>query len=106
MITVYTDGASSGNPGPGWAMYVIEESKVESQKSEVGATHESHGISFNSPVIIKNRIRLEHCTNNDAEYLAVIHALKHLINNHLQLIATNYNQLQPVATSFNQLQPI
>ncbi len=49
---VYTDGASSGNPGPGWAMWVIED--------------------------IQKRERLEHCTNNEAEYLAVIHALKYL----------------------------
>lgn len=52
---VYTDGASSGNPGPGWAMWVIGD--------------------------IQKRERLEHCTNNEAEYLAVIHALKYLQSN-------------------------
>ena len=52
-LIVYTDGASSGNPGPGWAMWVIGS--------------------------IKQRERLPHCTNNEAEYLAVIGALKQLI---------------------------
>lgn len=64
MITVYTDGASSGNPGPGWAMYVIEESRVTGRESRV----------------VKNRVRLELCTNNEAEYLAVVYALKHLLS--------------------------
>ncbi|MFA6005751.1 MAG: ribonuclease HI family protein [Patescibacteria group bacterium] len=63
MITVYTDGASSGNPGPGWAMYVIE---IRNSKSETRN--------------IQNRVRLEHCTNNEAEYLAVIYALEYLSN--------------------------
>lgn len=58
MITVYTDGACSGNPGPGWAMYVIEKSET----------------------VVKKRVRLEHCTNNEAEYLAVVHALQELIS--------------------------
>ena len=56
---VYTDGASSGNPGPGWAMWV-----VENPKSQIPIT--------------QKRERLEHCTNNEAEYLAVIHALQYL----------------------------
>ena len=81
MITVYTDGASSGNPGPGWAMYVIEFSAPISPKSPL------------SPLLpslpIKNRVRLEHCTNNDAEYLAVIYALKYLSNESYKSHETN-----------------
>lgn len=52
-LIIYTDGASMGNPGPGFAMFVIGD--------------------------LKKRIKLEHCTNNEAEYLAVIYALKELI---------------------------
>jgi len=54
-LIVYTDGASSGNPGPGWAMYVIGK--------------------------LEKRVRLEHCTNNEAEYQAVVSALEELLAN-------------------------
>lgn len=56
MLIIFTDGASSGNPGPGWAMWVV---KKDAQ-------------------IEKARVRLDHCTNNEAEYLALIHALKYV----------------------------
>jgi len=59
-LVVFTDGASSGNPGPGFAMFVV--------------------TSYQLPVT-KKRIALKHCTNNEAEYLAVVHALKYLIEN-------------------------
>ncbi|OGK66272.1 hypothetical protein A2209_00860 [Candidatus Roizmanbacteria bacterium RIFOXYA1_FULL_41_12] len=52
-LTVFTDGASSGNPGPGWAMYVIGK--------------------------LSKRVRMPHCTNNEAEYQAVVSALEELI---------------------------
>jgi len=52
-LIIYTDGASSGNPGPGWAMWVIGK--------------------------LQKRQRLTHCTNNEAEYLAVVYALEELI---------------------------
>ena len=54
-LTIYTDGASSGNPGPGWAMYVINK--------------------------LQKRVKMEHCTNNEAEYQAVVSALEELIAN-------------------------
>ncbi len=54
-LIVYTDGASRGNPGPGWAMYVI------------GA--------------LEKRVKLDYCTNNEAEYQAVVSALQELIAN-------------------------
>ena len=53
-LVVFTDGACSGNPGPGWAMYVIND--------------------------LKKRVRLNYCTNNEAEYKAVIYALEELVN--------------------------
>ncbi|MCR4328985.1 MAG: ribonuclease HI family protein [Candidatus Roizmanbacteria bacterium] len=61
MIIIYTDGASSGNPGPGWAMWVVQKDKK----------------------LHRERVKLEYCTNNEAEYLSVLHALKWLITNHL-----------------------
>lgn len=57
MLKVYTDGASLGNPGPGWAMWVILFSGGKRQK----------------------RVRLSYCTNNEAEYKAVIYALEDLL---------------------------
>ncbi|PJE62647.1 ribonuclease H [Candidatus Roizmanbacteria bacterium CG10_big_fil_rev_8_21_14_0_10_39_6] len=57
MLTIYTDGASSGNPGPGWAMWVVQKNRK---------TH-------------SERAKLDYCTNNEAEYLSVLHALKWLL---------------------------
>jgi len=54
QLIIFTDGASSGNPGPGWAMFVIGN--------------------------LKKRVKLEYCTNNEAEYKAVIYALTELIS--------------------------
>ena len=54
-LTIFTDGACSGNPGPGWAMYVIAD--------------------------LKKRVRLDYCTNNEAEYKGVIYALEELVKN-------------------------
>ena len=54
MIRIYTDGACSGNPGPGgWAAIVLED----------GAEREFHG-------------RQEQTTNNRMEMLAVIRGLE------------------------------
>jgi len=58
-LIVFTDGASSGNPGPGYAMFVIQ--------TDAGVTLKQH------------RVKLEHCTNNEAEYKGVIFALEELI---------------------------
>jgi ribonuclease HI len=58
-LVVFTDGASSGNPGPGYAMFVIQ--------TQSGITLKQH------------RVKLEHCTNNEAEYKGVIYALEELI---------------------------
>jgi len=58
-LVIFTDGASSGNPGPGYAMFVI--------RTETGNTLKQH------------RVKLEHCTNNEAEYKGVIFALEELL---------------------------
>ena len=56
MIDVYIDGSSKGNPGPGGAGIVIQDK----------ATHETLAI---------HGIPLGHVTNNQAEFLALKHAL-------------------------------
>ena len=56
MIEVYIDGSSKGNPGPGGAGIVFRDK----------ATQGTIGI---------RRIPLEHVTNNQAEFLALKHAL-------------------------------
>ncbi len=66
MLKIYTDGASSGNPGPGWAMWVI--GKAQGPESKI-------------QIIKEKRIRLEKCTNNEAEYKAVIFSLEDLVAN-------------------------
>lgn len=70
MTTVYTDGACSGNPGPGWAMWVIESDvSLRAEPLIRGEARQS-----------QKRVKLDYCTNNEAEYLAVIYALKDLIS--------------------------
>lgn len=56
-ITIYTDGASRGNPGPAGAGVVFENEKGQSFKEY------AHFLGSK-------------LTNNEAEYLAVIFALK------------------------------
>lgn len=59
MITIYTDGSSRGNPGPGgWAGIVASENKVV----ELGG-------------------REEHTTNNRMELVGAIKSLEFSINN-------------------------
>ena len=56
MIEVYIDGSSKGNPGPGGAGIVIKNAATKELLS-------AHGIP------------LGHVTNNQAEFLALKHAL-------------------------------
>ena len=56
IIEVYIDGSSKGNPGPGGAGIVIQDK----------ATQETLGI---------HGIPLGYVTNNQAEFLALKHAL-------------------------------
>jgi ribonuclease HI len=61
MIEVYIDGSSKGNPGPGGAGIVIQDTTA---KEIIGI----HGIP------------LGYVTNNQAEFLALKHALMELKN--------------------------
>ena len=56
MIRVYTDGASRGNPGPGAIAFIILDGKGE--------------------VIMEHKHFIGKCTNNIAEYRALISALE------------------------------
>ncbi len=56
MIEIYIDGSSKGNPGPGGAGIVIKKAATEELLT-------AHGIP------------LGHVTNNQAEFLALKHAL-------------------------------
>jgi ribonuclease HI len=72
VLPIHTDGASSGNPGPGFAMWIILEPTEKNKLSSINA---------NSKVIREERIKLNYCTNNEAEYKAVIYALNDLLEN-------------------------
>jgi len=62
-FTIYTDGSSRGNPGPGgWAAILIQNSKGKAQ-NEVASIKELGG-------------REEHTTNNRMELKAAIEGLK------------------------------
>jgi ribonuclease HI len=68
--TIYTDGSSRGNPGPGgWAAIIVEspESKVESQNK---------GTKNRSAIIREIGGREEYTTNNRMELKAAIEGLK------------------------------
>jgi ribonuclease HI len=56
IYQIYTDGGSRGNPGPGAIGVVIKNEDDE--------------------IIYEMAKYLGRCTNNEAEYLAVFHALK------------------------------
>src|SRR5262249_4840945 len=58
LLTIHTDGASRGNPGPAAYAYTIEGDGIESV--EIGAC-------------------LGKMTNNQAEYTALVRALEHAL---------------------------
>jgi len=61
MTNVYFDGASRGNPGKGaWGFYIDDK-------------------SFGAAV-------LDHCTNNQAEYLGALEALKYCVKNDIKSV--------------------
>ena len=63
MITIYTDGASRGNPGPGgWAGIIISDEKVK----EIGG-------------------REEHTTNNRMELMGAIKSLESVSDQYIEL---------------------
>ena len=62
MITIYTDGSSRGNPGPGgWAAIIMLDDSSKSQIVEIGG-------------------REDHTTNNKMELTATIKALENISN--------------------------
>ena len=77
VLNIFTDGASSGNPGPGWAMWIMGKFQISNSKLQI---------------IRRRRVRLDHCTNNDAEYKGVIYALEDLIK-HTELYK-DYNEIK------------
>ena len=65
MITIYTDGSSKGNPGPGgWAAVVIE-----------------NNYGGQGELVREFGGREEHTTNNRMEMMAAIEALKNTLEN-------------------------
>lgn len=67
MITIYTDGSSKGNPGPGgWGSIIIEDNYAESGSKN----HESRVVEIGG--------REDHTTNNRMELTAAIETLKFL----------------------------
>jgi len=84
MIEVYIDGSSKGNPGPGGAGIVIQETTA---KEIIGI----HGIP------------LGYVTNNQAEFLALKHALMELKNQRLSSDPVNiFTDSQLVVGIFSQ----
>ena len=67
MITIYTDGSSRGNPGPGgWAAIIMLDDSSKSQ------------ITNSKSQIVEIGGREDHTTNNKMELTAAIEALKFL----------------------------
>src|SRR6266540_956221 len=84
IIEVYIDGSSKGNPGPGGAGIVIQETTA---KEIIGI----HGIP------------LGYVTNNQAEFLALKHALMELKNQRLSSDPVNiFTDSQLVVGIFSQ----
>ena len=70
-LIVFTDGACSGNPGPGWAIWVIGKLIIKNPKLIIGAK--------DLEILKQDRKKLDYCTNNEAEYKGAIYALKDLL---------------------------
>ncbi len=68
--TIYTDGSSRGNPGPGgWAAILIQNSKIKNQNGGTGAENSGHAVKEIGG-------REDHTTNNRMELKAAIEGLK------------------------------
>jgi ribonuclease HI len=69
-FTIYTDGSSRGNPGPGgWAAIIMQSAKGKMQNGEAGAKNNNAGIRELGG-------REERTTNNRMELKAAIEGLK------------------------------
>ena len=69
MITIYTDGSSRGNPGPGgWAAIIMLDDSSKSQ------------ITNSKSQIVEIGGREDHTTNNKMELTATIKALENISN--------------------------
>src|SRR3989344_2708848 len=69
MITIYTDGSSRGNPGPGgWAAIIMLDDSSKSQ------------ITNSKSQIVEIGGREDHTTNNKMELTATIKALESMSN--------------------------
>jgi len=70
MITIYTDGSSRGNPGPGgWGIVIIYDN--DSRKNAEQTRKDTEGES-----VVEIGGREEHTTNNRMELTAAIKALE------------------------------
>ena len=90
-ITIYTDGSSRGNPGPGgWGAILITEhskSKVESQKSKVESEYEDEVIELGGSEKLT--------TNNRMELLAAIKGLQEVESPKVHKVESHANSLPP-----------
>ena len=78
-ITIYTDGAARGNPGPaGWGVVILGEKEVE-----LGG-------------------RSDHATNNQMELLGAIEALKYVRNNNSGCAVEIYADSKYVINGVNE----
>ena len=74
VLTIHTDGAARGNPGPAAYAYVIER---------------------NGEPLIEEAERLGETTNNQAEYMALVEALEHALalGSHYRVIVHSDSEL-------------
>ncbi len=70
MITIFTDGSSRGNPGPGgWGAIVVADGKTDTEKTEKAGVAKS---------VTELGGREAHTTNNRMELTAAIEGLKYV----------------------------
>lgn len=79
-IEIFTDGGSRGNPGPGAIGFVVREG---------------------GNIIYKNGEKIGHCTNNEAEYQAVIRALEYVQNKYKKMPIQFYLDSELVVKQLN-----
>lgn len=71
IIKIYTDGACSGNPGPGGWAFVIDPYIENNNTKHISQKNDYQAYSGFQ----------DHTTNNQMELMAVIQALEYILNN-------------------------